>query len=91
MGDEIAAPADPPFAIGQRVRCNVRTIDRRVLFHAVELYGRRGTVVRVMWLPLTSPPPGYWLVSVDYDLGRDVGVWRHPASELVPAEDWRWE
>ena len=82
------ADRDPPFRVGQRVRCNVRTIDRRVLFHSVELYGRAGTVVQTMWLPLTSSPPGYWLVTVDYDLGHDLGLWRHEAGELVAVEDW---
>ena len=51
---------DPPFRAGQRVRCNVGTITRRLgLYHTVELYGRAGTVVAVTWHPPSPGFPGY--------------------------------
>ena len=45
----VSQPGDsPPFAVGRRVRCAVRTItQRRALYHTVELFGRAGVVVAV--------------------------------------------
>jgi hypothetical protein len=45
-------------------------------------------VVRLSWPTLEPDPLGHWLVTVDYDLGRSFGLWRHRSPELAVAEDW---
>ena len=81
---EVSEPA-PPFFVGQPVRCAVSTLDRGPWPARVELRGRAGVVVRMLWIrPRTRP--GYWDIQVRYDhLGWPNLPRHHRPEDLEPA------
>ena len=70
-----------------RVRCLVSTATQPMWPPRVGLRGRPGTVVRVDWRAPTIRRPGYWWVTVEWELGSAYGAWPLRAEDLEPAED----
>ena len=80
---EASEPA-PPFLVGQRVRCVVGTMGRGDLCGRVELRGRVGVIVRMLWIKATGHP-GYWDIQVRYDLGAPSLPRHHRPEDLEAA------
>ena len=87
---------DPPFRVGQRVRCGVDTLVYPGYASSplprTQVYGRAGTVDAVAWLASPQREPPRWQVSVRYDHLTDTtwhgGLIRHRPEDLVPVEEW---
>ncbi len=75
---------EPPFRVGQRVRCVVSTLGRGDPDKRVELRGRVGEVIDVRWVP-TGSPHGFWRVRVQYQLGPPSRPRYHQPEDLEPA------
>lgn len=77
-------PPEPPFRIGQRVRCVVSTLSRGAPDQRVELRDRVGEVIGVRWVA-TGGAQGFWSIRVHYQLEPPNRPRYHHPEDLTPA------